>query len=179
MVAHDLLADITNHGVVLQIEAGTLVAIPASRLTAGQREGIRQLKPELMALLAANDSVLATGEEVLTRLAARHYHPVADLLDWYRDEIETFLVMPENLAVLIVDGYVRRQDIYRPGVALEAVTCPSVASLLITCQSCRHFVPDERNPKAGIGGCSIQGEGSIQLPIRYSQHDYVEFCSCP
>ncbi|CAK0775992.1 hypothetical protein CCP3SC15_530007 [Gammaproteobacteria bacterium] len=62
MDAHTLLEDIINHGISLRVEADTLVAQPASRLTPEHRHAIRQHKAALIALLATNDSAASAPE---------------------------------------------------------------------------------------------------------------------
>lgn len=59
MTAFDLYHDLIGHGFSLSVNGDKLVLIPSSQLTDNLRAQIRTYKPDLMALLAANDTQAA------------------------------------------------------------------------------------------------------------------------
>jgi len=160
MTASDLLVHAQSVGAVLWVDGELLRWKCPGGLPDDIKRGMALWKPELMLLLAANT---AGPHHLLARLADHYNHPLADLLDWYRDELETFARMPEETATLTVGNYVKRRYIYRDAPLPTAVSLPFVATKeLVACVDCLHFVQDEINPLAGIGNCSTQGEGSVQ-----------------
>ncbi|CAK0752662.1 hypothetical protein CCP3SC5AM1_1900002 [Gammaproteobacteria bacterium] len=79
-----------------------------------QKTPIRQHKAELVALLAANDDEHeARGRRRLAILAKEHGHPVADLLDWYKDDLCDIGRDEEANIRAIVRDYITRREIYR------------------------------------------------------------------
>lgn len=183
MKAHAVLADLTTRGVALQVEGSILRAIPSGRLTDELRQAIRTHKTELMVLVAANDvgTPHHRGIAVLTRLAAQHRHPLADLLDWYTGQVEDFATMPSEEATFIVGDYLARRELYwrtccrkdeyRPLTPPEPVT--PVTPPQVTCSTCTHFVPNP-NSRSGIGDCTAHGNGSVQSVDRGQWHGQVQ-----
>ncbi len=124
------------------------------------------------------------GVAVLARLARRYGHPPSDLLNYFRDDIADFATDP--YAAEVIQLYIEhraaswllseRRDEYKPIIASDQSKPVLLAKAkpLVACETCAHFVTNPLNPRAGIGDCGINGEGSIQPVDRGKWHGKVK-----
>ncbi len=99
--AEDLLHDLVEHGVTVWQEAGQIrYRAPAGAMTPTMLTDIRQHKPELLALLAANDD---------PKVAARVEHPGPLLLTFELDAGRVTCIDPVSSSLAEAVADIRRQ----------------------------------------------------------------------
>src|SRR5262245_16678586 len=79
----DLLADLARRGFTVRAVAGSISVIPASRLTPGDREAIRERRAELLAILSPAEPwdqktairLMSDADDLVGRLGVDGRHP--------------------------------------------------------------------------------------------------------
>lgn len=188
MSATHLCRELAEVGVTLEAKAGNIrVKAPAGVLTAELRERITTHKPELLALLsdpeAMRDQLLGLAQAEGIPQAVVLVLESADLVGCiglsedtlrgyvrglWRDARMAKGETPAGWTVVAECGGCG--PVWLPaGVPEPVLACPwcthrqngaRLPRPPVRCGGCRHYVPDEINPEAGIGRCGLTGKPS-------------------